>query len=74
MPHPVWVPVQVSAIPLPSQLPANVPGRAAEASPSAWAPAPLVGDLDEALDLWLWPTLPWVLQPSVNQQTEDLCL
>uniref|UniRef100_G1SD06 Uncharacterized protein n=1 Tax=Oryctolagus cuniculus TaxID=9986 RepID=G1SD06_RABIT len=37
--HPVWALVQVPAAPLLIQLPANAPGKAAEAGLSAWAPA-----------------------------------
>lgn len=34
----MWAPVQVLAVPLPIQLPAIVPEKAAENGPSTWAP------------------------------------
>lgn len=44
--HPVWVLVRVPALPLPNQLPANAPRKAAENGPKYLAPATHVGDLD----------------------------
>lgn len=38
--HPLWAPDRVPAAPLPIHLPANVPGKALEDVPTAWATVP----------------------------------
>lgn len=48
------LPVFSLAALLATQLPANVPGKAAEDDPSIWVPATFVGKLDGAPGSWLF--------------------
>lgn len=72
----IWVLLHVLATSFPVQLPANMPGKGAEAHPSAWTPATHVGDLDALLDCWSSPdpALAIVVIWEPNQQMDNLCL
>lgn len=37
-------------------LPPNVPGKAAEDGSNTWVPTTWVGDPDEVLGFWFWPS------------------
>nr|XP_051704465.1 secernin-3 isoform X3 [Oryctolagus cuniculus] len=75
--HPIWVPVQVLAVPLLIQLPDHVPRESSGEWPKCLlGPCTHVGDLEEARGSWLLIGTALAVEAiwQVNQQIEDLFL